>query len=112
MIFLGRCYRADIISGYIGIARFRLYGNAVPVFPSDPEAIIDLAHVSSGGLAVSCSDQHYSTKDNLLLPGRGGDMGDGWETKRSRQPGHQDWVIVKLVVYLLHFSPLLRLAVY
>ncbi|KAL0638804.1 Allantoicase [Maublancomyces gigas] len=79
-----------------GIARFRLYGNVVPIFPSNPEAIIDLAHVSSGGLAIACSDQHFGTKDNLLLPGRGKDMGDGWETKRSRQPGHMDWVIVKL----------------
>lgn len=80
-----------------GISRFRLFGTAVPVFPADPNAIIDLAHVSSGGLAVSCSDQHYGTKDNLLLPGRGKDMGDGWETKRSREKNHVDWVIVKLV---------------
>lgn len=26
-------------------------------------------------------------------------MGDGWETRRSRQPGHMDWVIVKLVAF-------------
>jgi allantoicase len=25
-------------------------------------------------------------------------MGDGWETKRSRQQGHKDWVIIKLFV--------------
>ncbi|CCX13605.1 galactose-binding domain-like protein [Pyronema domesticum] len=79
-----------------GIARFRLYGVAVPVFPSDLNSIIDLAHVGNGGLAVACSDQHFGTKDNLLLPGRGKDMGDGWETARSRVPGHKDWVIVKL----------------
>lgn len=23
-------------------------------------------------------------------------MGDGWETKRSRVPNHQDWVVIKL----------------
>ena len=23
-------------------------------------------------------------------------MGDGWETKRSRQKGHKDWAIIKL----------------
>jgi len=95
-----------------GIARFRLFGTAVPVFPPDKEAIIDLAHVSSGGLAIACSDQHFGTKDNLLLPGRGKDMGDGWETKRSREPGHVDWVVVKLgapghieeiIVDTLHF---------
>ena len=32
----------------------------------------------------------------MLLPGRGKDMGDGWETARSRTPGHTDWVIAKL----------------
>ncbi|EEB05043.1 allantoicase [Schizosaccharomyces japonicus yFS275] len=79
-----------------GIARFRLYGTVIPVFPVDLEARIDLAHMYSGGLAVQCSDQHFGRRDNLLLPGRGVDMGDGWETARSRVPGHTDWVIVKL----------------
>lgn len=79
-----------------GIARFRLFGHAVPVFPEDKEAIFDLAAAQNGGVAVSCSDQHFGTKDNLLLPGRGHDMGDGWETSRSRSPGHVDWTIVRL----------------
>lgn len=78
-----------------GIARFRLFGHAVPVFPEDKEAIFDLAAAQNGGVAVSCSDQHFGTKDNLLLPGRGKDMGDGWETKRSRGE-HIDWAIIKL----------------
>lgn len=30
------------------------------------------------------------------MPGRGINMGDGWETKRSRTPGNKDWVILKL----------------
>ena len=25
-------------------------------------------------------------------------MGDGWETRRSRELGHKDWVIIKLYV--------------
>jgi len=78
-----------------GIARFRLYGLALPVFPDDPNAVLDLAATVNGGRALSCSDQHFGTKDNLLLPGRGVDMGDGWETKRTRGP-HVDWTIVKL----------------
>lgn len=78
-----------------GIARFRLYGTAVPVFPEDVNATFDLAATVNGGVAVSCSDQHFGTKENLLLPGRGKDMGDGWETKRSRGE-HTDWAIVKL----------------
>ena len=79
-----------------GIARFRAYGTVVPLFPDDPESILDLAHVTSGGLVVSYSDSHYGAASNLLLPGRGVDMGDGWETKRSRESGHIDWVIVRL----------------
>lgn len=79
-----------------GIARFRLFGHAVPVFPEDKEAIFDLAAAQNGGLAVSCSDQHFGTKDNLILPGRGKDMGDGWETARSRGKGHIDWAIIRL----------------
>jgi allantoicase len=79
-----------------GIARFRLFGHAVPIFPEDKEAIFDLAAAQNGGVAVSCSDQHFGTKDNLILPGRGKDMGDGWETARSRIKGHFDWAIIKL----------------
>ncbi|GAB1313267.1 Allantoicase [Madurella fahalii] len=79
-----------------GIARFRLFGHAVPVFPEDKEAIFDLAAAQNGGVAVSCSDQHFGTKDNLILPGRGKDMGDGWETARSRTKGHVDWAIIRL----------------
>ncbi len=29
------------------------------------------------------------------MPGRGLNMGDGWETRRRREPGH-DWVLIKL----------------
>ncbi|KAI1822369.1 hypothetical protein F4861DRAFT_532286 [Xylaria intraflava] len=79
-----------------GIARFRLFGHAVPVFPDDKEVIFDLAAAQNGAVAVSCSDQHFGTKDNLILPGRGKDMGDGWETARSRTKGHIDWVIIRL----------------
>ncbi|KAK9899775.1 Allantoicase [Cystobasidium minutum MCA 4210] len=78
-----------------GIGRFRVYGNVVPLFP-EPQVAFDLAHSFNGGRCVAVSDQHYGVGANLLLSGRGKDMGDGWETKRSRKPGHTDWVIVKL----------------
>jgi allantoicase len=78
-----------------GISRFRLYGNAVPVFPENVDEVFELSATVMGGVAISCSDQHFGTKDNLLLPGRGKDMGDGWETKRTRGP-HVDWTIVRL----------------
>lgn len=89
-----------------GIARFRLYGHAVPFFPSpnitaegeptQPE--IELSAAVMGGVCIACSDERFGKGANLLLPGRGKDMGDGWETRRSRAEGHVDWVVVKLVV--------------
>ncbi|RYO79739.1 hypothetical protein DL762_008015 [Monosporascus cannonballus] len=79
-----------------GIARFRLFGHVVPVFPEDTEAIFDLGAAQNGAVAISCSDQHFGTKDNIILPGRGKDMGDGWETARSRTKGHVDWAIIRL----------------
>lgn len=80
-----------------GIARFRLFGRVTPpaslTASSEP---IDLASVCNGGVALCVSDQHFGSADNILLPGRGHDMSDGWETKRSRTPGHVDWAIVQL----------------
>jgi len=88
-----------------GIARLWVYGKVVP--PPLPAGVSgagdgaekpleDLASALNGGVAIECSDQHFGTKSNLVLPGRGKDMGDGWETARSRTTGHTDWVIIKL----------------
>ncbi|KAF8550900.1 Allantoicase [Imleria badia] len=79
-----------------GIARFRVYGHVAPVQPADDAVPFDLAHVFAGGRVVYTSDQHFGVGSNLILPGRGKDMGDGWETKRSRQKGHKDWAIIQL----------------
>ncbi|CCC70074.1 hypothetical protein NCAS_0D04930 [Naumovozyma castellii] len=80
-----------------GIARFRLYGKVVlPQLEDNEQDNIDLAFVGNGGITWKYSDQHFGSADNLLLPGRGHDMSDGWETKRSRTPNHTDWVIIKL----------------
>ncbi|KAJ7076315.1 galactose-binding domain-like protein [Mycena belliarum] len=79
-----------------GIARFRVYGRVNPVHPQDVTEPFDLAHVFAGGRVEFTSDQHFGVGSNLILPGRGKDMGDGWETKRSREPGHKDWAIIKL----------------
>jgi allantoicase len=58
-------------------------------------AAIDLAAALNGGVALECSDEHYGSMGNLLLPGRGTSMADGWETRRRRGPGY-DWVILRL----------------
>ncbi|WP_104399477.1 allantoicase [Vibrio penaeicida] len=96
-----------------GIARLRVYGlPAVDWNQIDVLQSIDLASVAYGARALSCSDEHYGNKSNLLGPGRGENMGDGWETARRRTPGN-DWVIValghagnveKIVVDTAHFK--------
>jgi allantoicase len=89
-----------------------VYGNVASVHPKSPSDLFDLAHVFAGGRVVFTSDQHFGVGPNLILPGRGWfmwhrsygygllysgeDMSNGWETKRSRQPGHKDWAIIKL----------------
>ncbi|MDR3351883.1 MAG: allantoicase [Zoogloeaceae bacterium] len=79
-----------------GLARLRVYGQPLPQNPqTGPEGWIDLAAARHGGRAVAWNDAHYGAAANLLLPGRGIDMGDGWETRRRREPGH-DWCLIAL----------------
>ena len=75
-----------------GVARLRVYGQPSPT-PSQER--VDLASLTRGGCALACSDMFFSPMNNLLLPDRAADMGQGWETRRSRPPG-KDWVIVRL----------------
>ena len=79
-----------------GVARLRVYG--VPQFDvdrADSDGLYDLSAACSGGTIVASNNEHYGSSSNLLLPGRGVDMGDGWETRRRREPGH-DWCIIAL----------------
>ncbi len=79
-----------------GIARFRAYGSVYRDWAQlSGSAAIDLAAALNGGVALACSDEHYGSMGNLLLPGRGTSMADGWETRRRRGPGY-DWVILRL----------------
>jgi allantoicase len=80
-----------------GVARLRVYGEVVPDWARIKRAggLIDLAAVEHGGLVLSCSDMFFGHRHNLIMPGRGVNMSDGWETKRRRGPGH-DWVVIRL----------------
>ncbi len=77
-----------------GVARLRIYGEVRPA-DDDEEGVIDLFALRHGGRALAASDEHYGSMHNLNLPGRGVNMGDGWETARRRGPGN-DWVVVAL----------------
>ncbi|HTK80828.1 MAG TPA: allantoicase [Bacteroidota bacterium] len=79
-----------------GVARFKAYGNVIPDFRKIKQhQLIDLAAITNGGVPLSCSDMFFSSMNNLLMPGRSTNMGDGWETRRRRGPGY-DWIVVKL----------------
>ena len=77
-----------------GIARLRIYGEVQPGSDGS-EGSIDLLALRNGGRALAASDEHYGSMHNLNLPGRGVNMGDGWETARRRGPGN-DWVVLAL----------------
>ena len=81
-----------------GVARLRVYGDPIPN-PGrlSTDAEVNLASMALGARAVGCSDEHYGDPNNLLQPGRAPNMGDGWETKRRRGPGH-DWAILQLAL--------------
>ena len=78
-----------------GVARLRVFGEPVSDPGLRPGSFADLAALRNGGLVVGCSDMFFGHRHNLILPGRSTHMGDGWETKRRRGPGH-DWIVVRL----------------
>ncbi len=78
-----------------GVARLRVYGEPLRAPGLRAGAVADLAALANGGLVVGCSDMFFGHRHNLILPGRSTHMGDGWETRRRRGPGH-DWIIVRL----------------
>ncbi len=79
-----------------GVARLRVYGEPVPDWQrADADAVHELSAITNGGRVVAYNDAHYGTPWVILTAGRGVDMGDGWETRRRREPGN-DWIIVAL----------------
>jgi allantoicase len=80
-----------------GVARLRVHGDALPdwtrLFADASE--IDLVSVTNGAHLVDSSDRFFGEPVNMLMPYPAANMGDGWETKRRRGPGH-DWAVVRL----------------
>ncbi len=79
-----------------GIARLRVHGRVVcDAAALDKSRVHNLAAVELGARAIAWNDAHFGAASNLLNPGRGVNMGDGWETRRRREPGN-DWCIIEL----------------
>ena len=79
-----------------GVARLRVYAEPkVDWAQIAAGEQVDLAAALNGAVALCCNDEHFGSIRNLLTPGRGVNMGDGWETRRRREPGN-DWVVIAL----------------
>lgn len=81
-----------------GVARFRLFGEVKlnwDLYNNNKNNLIELSSLKLGGSIVAYNNAHYGDVSALLSDGRGKTMGDGWETRRRREPGH-DWIIIKL----------------
>ncbi len=79
-----------------GVARLRVYGEPVAEWQdADANAVYELSALKNGGRIVAYNDAHYGSVWTLLTEGRGVNMGDGWETRRRREPGN-DWIIIAL----------------
>eukprot|EP00903_Cladosiphon_okamuranus_P006573 g6421.t1 len=96
-----------------GVARLKVHGIVERSWDGVPDdAEIDLLSVENGGVEVACSNHHYGEPKNMIKPGRGINMGDGWETARKsnrpavlelgpdglvKAPG-SDWAVLRLGV--------------
>ncbi len=80
-----------------GVARLRVHGEAVPDLAIWEGMTFDLAALENGGLVTSCSDEFYSSPNNVIAPGRALHQAEGWETARRRDDGN-DWLVVRLAV--------------
>jgi allantoicase len=79
-----------------GVARLRVHGDVAPDWDRlRRRGEVDLAAAEHGGVVIACSDMFYGSRYNLIMPGEPRNMGDGWETRRRRAPGH-DWTVVRL----------------
>jgi allantoicase len=78
-----------------GVARLRVHGEPVP----DPRDLAglpcDLVALENGGAVVACSNAFFADAYHLLYPGPAATAGEGWESARRREGGH-DWVTLRL----------------
>ena len=79
-----------------GVARLRVYGRIFKDWSAaDASETIDLLALENGGRPIYANNEHFGIVANLMAPGKGINMGDGWETRRRREPGN-DWAVVEL----------------
>jgi allantoicase len=79
-----------------GVARLHVHGEVVPDLALLEGLTFDLAALENGADVAASSDQNsYSAPRNVISPGLSRVMGEGWETRRRRRPGHE-WLVIRL----------------
>ncbi|GAA4230919.1 allantoicase [Streptosporangium album] len=78
-----------------GIARLRVHGDVRPDLTLYDGLGLDLAALANGGLVVGCSNEFYSSPNNVIAPGLARHQAEGWETARRRDDGN-DWLLIRL----------------
>lgn len=57
---------------------------------------VDVASLAFGGKLIKATDEHYGPAVNMISPYPALNMFDGLESKRSRTPGHSEFVEIQL----------------
>jgi allantoicase len=78
-----------------GIARLRVHGEVRPDLSIRDGLGLDLAALENGALVTACSDEFYSSPNNVIAPGLARHQAEGWETARRRDGGN-DWLTIRL----------------
>ncbi|MFI6812686.1 allantoicase [Nonomuraea sp. NPDC050328] len=78
-----------------GVARLRVHGEVRADLSVYDGLSLDLAALANGGLVTSCSNQFYSSPNNVIAPGLSRHQAEGWETARRRTEGN-DWLVIRL----------------
>jgi allantoicase len=78
-----------------GVARLRVHGEPRPDLSVYDGLGLDLAALRNGALVTACSDEFYSSPNNVIAPGLARHQAEGWETARRRDDGN-DWLVIRL----------------
>jgi len=78
-----------------GVARFKAFGEICFDDSLFEEENINVLSMRNGARAVHTNNEFFGSLSNILKDDEAINMGDGWETRRRREPGN-DWGIIEL----------------
>jgi len=78
-----------------GIARFKAYGYISFDHKLFEQENVNVVSRRTGARAIYANNEFFGEFKNIIKITEGVNMGDGWETRRRREPGY-DWGIIEL----------------